>query len=64
MLEPLRHPTLGPRREVVAPGFPLKFDATQVGYATAAPLVGRDNDAIWGDLLGFDVARLKERGAI
>ena len=64
MLEPLRHPTLGPRPEVVAPGFPLKFGATQVGYATPAPLVGSDNDAIWGDLLGFDVARLKARGAI
>ena len=64
MLEPLRHPTLGPCSEVMAPGFPLKFGATPVGYATSAPLVGRDNDAIWGDLLGFDVALLKERGAI
>ncbi len=64
MLEPLRHPTLGPRPEVVAPGFPLKFGATQAGYATPAPLVGSDNDAIWGDLLGFDVALLKARGAI
>ena len=64
MLEPLRHPTLGPRPDVVAPGFPLKFSATEVGYRTAAPPVGRDNDAIWGDLLGFDVAGLRARGAI
>ena len=64
MLEPLRHPTLGSRPELVAPAFPLKFDTTKVGYATPAPLVGGDNDAIWGDLLGFDVGRLRARGAI
>jgi crotonobetainyl-CoA:carnitine CoA-transferase CaiB-like acyl-CoA transferase len=64
MLEPLRHPTLGPRPDVVAPGFPLKLGATEVGYATPAPLVGSDNDAIWGGLLGCDVARLKARGVI
>jgi crotonobetainyl-CoA:carnitine CoA-transferase CaiB-like acyl-CoA transferase len=64
MLEPIRHPTLGPRPEVVAPGFPLKLGATKVGYATPAPLVGSGNDAIWGDLLGFDVARLRAAGAI
>jgi formyl-CoA transferase len=64
MLEPLRHPTLGPRPEVVAPGFPLKFGGTPVGYASAAPPVGRDNEAIWGDLLGLDVAGLRQRGAI
>jgi formyl-CoA transferase len=64
MLEPLRHPTLGPRPDVVAPGFPLKFGATDAGYATAAPPVGRDSEAIWGDLLGFDVAGLRLRGAI
>jgi hypothetical protein len=49
---------------VVAPGFPLKLGATKVGYATPAPLVGSGNDAIWGDLLGFDVARLRAAGAI
>ena len=64
MLEPLRHPILGPRPEVVAPGFPLKLGATEVGYATPAPLVGSDNDAIWGDRLGLDVARLKASGVI
>jgi formyl-CoA transferase len=64
MLEPLRHPTLGPWPAVVAPGFPLKFSATVGGYATPAPLVGRDNDAVWGDLLGFDVAALRTRAVI
>jgi CoA:oxalate CoA-transferase len=64
MLEPLQHPTLGPRPEVVAPGFPLKLGATEVGYGTPAPLTGQDNDAVWGDLLGFDVASLKSRGVI
>jgi len=64
MLEPLRHPTLGPWPEVVAPGFPLKFDSTEVGYATPAPLIGSGNEVIWGDLLGFDVAALRMRGVI
>ena len=64
MLEPLRHPTLGPWPAVVAPGFPLKFSETAGGYATPAPLVGRDNEAVWGDLLGFDVAALRARGVI
>jgi formyl-CoA transferase len=64
MLEPLQHPILGPRSEVVAPGFPLKLGATEVGYATAAPLIGSGNDAIWGGLLGFDVERLRALGAI
>jgi len=64
MLEPLRHPTLGSWPAVVAPGFPLKFSATDVGYGTPAPLGGCDNDAIWGDLLGFDVAALRMRGVI
>jgi crotonobetainyl-CoA:carnitine CoA-transferase CaiB-like acyl-CoA transferase len=64
MLEPLRHPTLGLRPDAVAPGFPLRFSATPGSYATPAPLVGSDNDAIWGDLLGFEVARLKASGAM
>ena len=64
MLEPLRHPTLGAHPDVVAPAFPLKFGATPSGYATPAPVVGADNDAIWGGLLGLDVARLKASGAI
>jgi crotonobetainyl-CoA:carnitine CoA-transferase CaiB-like acyl-CoA transferase len=64
MLEPLRHPTLGPWPAVVAPGFPLKFSETAGGYATPAPLVGRDNEAVWGDLLGFDAAALRARGVI
>src|SRR5262249_25866109 len=64
MLEPLRHPTLGPWPEVVAPGFPLKFGSTEVGYATPAPLIGSGNEVIWGDLLGFDVAALRMRGVI
>jgi formyl-CoA transferase len=64
MLEPLRHPTVGPCPDIVAPGFPVKFGASRVGYATPAPTVGRDNDAIWGGLLGLDVAALKASGVV
>jgi hypothetical protein len=34
------------------------------GANAQSSIVGSDNGAIWGDLLGFDVARLKGRGAI
>ena len=64
MLEPLRHPTLGAWPAVVAPGFPLKFSGADSGYATPAPPIGRDNEPVWGDLLGFDVAALRSRGVI
>jgi crotonobetainyl-CoA:carnitine CoA-transferase CaiB-like acyl-CoA transferase len=64
MLEALRHPALGACPDVVAAGFPLRFSAAPSGYGTPAPLVGRDNDAIWGGLLGLDAARLKASGAI
>ena len=64
MLEPLRHPTVGPWPDVVAPGFPVKFGGARVGYATPAPPTGRDNDAIWGGLLGLDVAALRAKGVI
>lgn len=59
MLEPLRHPTLGPMPDFIAPGFPLKFGAAPGGYASPAPLVGADNAAIWGKELGLDVAKLR-----
>jgi formyl-CoA transferase len=64
MLEPVRHPTLGPRPELLASAFPLKFSETAAGYATPAPLIGEGNAAIWGDLLGLDVDRLRSIGAI
>ena len=64
MLEPVRHPTLGPWPTLVAPGFPLKFGGVEVGYATPAPLIGSDNEVVWGGLLGLDVAALRARGVI
>lgn len=64
MLEPLRHPTLGPMPDFIAPGFPLKFTAAPGGYATPAPLVGADNAAIWADELGLDLPALKVAGIV
>jgi crotonobetainyl-CoA:carnitine CoA-transferase CaiB-like acyl-CoA transferase len=64
MLEPLRHPTVGAWPDVVAPGFPVKFGGARAGYATPAPPTGRDNDAIWGGLLGLDTAALRAKGVI
>jgi CoA:oxalate CoA-transferase len=64
MLEPLRHPTLGPMPEFIAPGFPLKFGAAPGGYETAAPLVGADNEAIWGHEFGFSLSKLRDSGVL
>ena len=64
MLEPLRHPTLGPMPDFVAPGFPLKFSAAPGSYETPAPLVGADNEAIWSGELKLELKTLKASGVV
>jgi crotonobetainyl-CoA:carnitine CoA-transferase CaiB-like acyl-CoA transferase len=64
MLEPLRHPMLGPMPGFIAPGFPLKFGAAPGSYATPAPLVGADNEAIWSHELKLNLPELKASGVV
>ena len=50
------HPDRG---RFVMPGWPVKMSESHV-EVVAAPLLGADNDSIYGELLGNDEARLEE----
>jgi formyl-CoA transferase len=50
------HPDRG---RFVMPGWPVKMSDSRVPVV-AAPLLGADNDAVYGELLGNDEARLEE----
>lgn len=57
------HPQRG---EFLMPGWPVKMSKSYVPV-TASPLLGADNEAIYGEWLGItgeDLAELKEEGAI
>ncbi len=57
MIEQVEHPGCATGAPVVAAGFPVKFSRTPGGYASPAPTLGQDNDAVFGDRLGLDAAR-------
>ena len=59
----VQHPDRG---EFTMPGWPVKMSKSYV-KVEASPLLGEDNDAIYGEWLGYDgkvLADLKEEGAI
>jgi crotonobetainyl-CoA:carnitine CoA-transferase CaiB-like acyl-CoA transferase len=55
------HPVAG---RISYPGAPYKLSGTPWSLRSPAPLLGEHNQAIWGDRLGKDVARLLAEGAI
>ncbi|MDH5695661.1 MAG: CoA transferase [Dehalococcoidia bacterium] len=60
----LDHPELG---KTVSDAAPIRLSDTPARYRRAAPVLGRDNDYVYGELLGMsqeEVAELKERGVI
>ncbi len=64
MLVEIEHPLLGP---LVVPGLPIKLSATPGSVRKAPPMVGEDNDRIYGELLGFtpaEIAELRASGAV
>jgi crotonobetainyl-CoA:carnitine CoA-transferase CaiB-like acyl-CoA transferase len=64
MLVEIDHPTLGP---LVVPGLPVKLSDTPGSVRKAPPMVGEDNDRIYGGLLGLsdeEIAALRTAGAI
>ena len=64
MLVEVEHPTLGP---VTLTGLPVKLSATPGAVQKAPPVVGEDNDRVYGDLLGLsaaEIAGLRASGAI
>ncbi len=64
MLVEVEHPTLGP---VTLTGVPVKLSATPGAVRKAPPIVGEDNDRVYGGLLGLsrgEIAALRASGAI
>lgn len=60
----LDHPVIGP---ALFEGFPGSFSASGPDHWRSAPLLGEDNDYVFGELLGRDadtLARLAEEGVI
>ena len=63
MLVEIEHPTLG---QLVVTGLPVKLSATPGSVRKAPPMVGEDNDHVYGDLLGYsptEIAELRASGA-
>jgi formyl-CoA transferase len=56
MMVEVEHPEYGP---LTLLGCPIKVTDGPVTF-TPAPLLGADNDAVYGRLLGFDAQRLQE----
>ena len=58
------HPVAGIRRHA---GIPWRMSETPCKVRSAAPIMGQDNDYVYGELLGFsaeEIADLTERGVI
>ncbi len=64
MMIDVEHPTLGTLK---LPGLPIKLSATPGSVRKPPPLVGEDNDFVYGDFLGLDpeqVQGLRDRHVI
>ena len=60
----LDHPELG---KTIADATPIKLSDTSAKYNRAAPIVGQDNDYVYGELLGMredEIAELRQQGII
>jgi crotonobetainyl-CoA:carnitine CoA-transferase CaiB-like acyl-CoA transferase len=60
----LDHPELG---KTVSDAVPIRLSDTPARYTRAAPILGQDNDYVYGELLGLsedELAKLKKQGII
>jgi len=57
---PVTHPDLGEVPGIRTSGVPIKFSDDTTGFAFPARRLGEDNDAVYGDLLGYSAERLAE----
>lgn len=63
----LEHPIYGAVEDIVVGGLPIRMSGSFTGFDKPAVTLGASNEAIYGDLLGVDSARLaalKENGVI
>jgi CoA:oxalate CoA-transferase len=64
MLVDIEHPEIG---VVTLPGVPIKMSAAPGSIRKPPPLIGEDNDYIFGGLLGYDsdtIRSLRDRHVI
>jgi crotonobetainyl-CoA:carnitine CoA-transferase CaiB-like acyl-CoA transferase len=67
MVVDIPHPTFGPLPGVKGLGMPIKFTQHQLAFDQPAPLLGGQNEEIYGRLLGLDQIALqafREKGII
>jgi crotonobetainyl-CoA:carnitine CoA-transferase CaiB-like acyl-CoA transferase len=57
---PVAHPKLGEIPGIRTSGVPIKFSDQTTGFAFAARVLGHDNDAVFGGLLGYSAELLDE----
>lgn len=57
---PVTHPDLGEVPGIRTSGVPIKFSDDTTGFAFPARRLGEDNDAVYGDLLGYSAERLAD----
>jgi CoA:oxalate CoA-transferase len=64
---PVVHPRLGEIPGIRTSGVPIKFSEDSTGFAFPARRLGEDNDAIYGEMLGYTaerIAQLRRSGTI
>jgi len=60
MVVDIAHPKLGISKGVIGPGFPIKLSECPHDYDSIAPMLGDDNQEVYGGLLGFDTTALEK----
>ena len=64
----VEHPTYGAATDLRTSGVPIRFSGAETGFDAVLPIrIGEHNEAIYGEVLGYDAARiaaLKQAGAI
>jgi len=59
----LVHPRHGDLGDVFGTGLPICFSDSLTGDYRAAPEAGQDNDAVYGELLGYSAEKIRELAA-
>jgi crotonobetainyl-CoA:carnitine CoA-transferase CaiB-like acyl-CoA transferase len=54
----LEHPVYGAVEDIVVGGLPIRMSGSFTGFDKPAVTLGASNEAIYGDLLGLDAARI------